>query len=84
MTDDDPTTGCDDLTRAKRRAAARGKEPFDLDAFERRHGVGRIAGTRERRAAEREYDYYVIFADVMTVDEYAHRIWHIRGFWDGP
>lgn len=61
------------LARAKADAAARGKEPFDLEKLEKlcdTSSEGRLAPLEERRA-DFEYQYYVNRPSVMTIGEFA-------------
>ena len=75
-----------DLAEEKAKAVVRGKEEFDLERFEAMYR-GRLRADerpREQRLAAREYDYYVLFADVMTIEEFAKALWNTRDSWDGP
>lgn len=70
------------LEEAKAVATTRGKEPFDLERFEEIYGMSdwrkEREGTPETRRAMREYDYYVLFEEVMTLEEYARDVWEHR------
>lgn len=65
------------LAAARAEAAARGKEPFDLDAFERLFDTTTEMGSlppRERREATYLRKYYVVHADVTTMQQLAKRL----------
>ena len=69
------------LARAKADAAARGKEPFDLDrlaALTALDALGRA--TPEERRASLEYDYYVRAKDALTLADFAAQL-DERGRW---
>jgi len=64
------------LAAAKADAAARGKEPFDLERLETMCDTsheGRVDPV-ESRQAEFERKYYVHFPDVMTLAEFAEKV----------
>jgi len=64
------------LAEAKAKAAARGKEPFDLDALEKLcdTSVDGVVEPRERRVERYERAYYVQHPSMMTIAELAARI----------
>ena len=64
------------LAAAKTDAAARGKEPFDLEKLERLCDTsreGRVDPVEDRRARFEEM-YYTWFPGVMTLAEFARRV----------
>lgn len=64
------------LARAKADAVSRGKEPFDLEKLESlcdTSNAGKMAPLDER-FAEFEREYYVVFPNVMTLEEFAKKI----------
>ena len=70
------------IEREKTEAAISGKELFDLERFEEIYGMSdwrkEREGSLETRRAMREYDYYVVFKKVMTLEEYARDVWEYR------
>jgi hypothetical protein len=63
----------DSLAKAKAEAAAKGKEPFDLEKLERlcdTSNEGRQDPIDERRA-QLEYKYYVTNPEIMTIADFA-------------
>lgn len=66
------------LEAAKREAAARGKEPFDLDRLDAIY-PGSPGGGGDRALREREYEriYYVDYAHVDTIGELAITLWQL-------
>ena len=63
------------LAEAKREAAKRGKEPFDLDKFDKIFPPDDddpwFNPTREQRLEDLEENYYVSHPEVMTLEEFA-------------
>jgi hypothetical protein len=65
------------LNRAREEAAARGKEPFDLDRLEaiwKPFSYGRFFPARETRQEEWENRYYLEHPEIMTLAEFARRM----------
>ena len=63
-----------DLEQAKREAAERGKEPFDLDKFDKIYPPAPYlwhTPTRQQRLKRLEELYYVSHPEVMTLEEFA-------------
>jgi hypothetical protein len=63
------------LANAKREAARRGKEPFDLQKLERLYDTradtdGRVDPVETRRARY-EWEYYTYDPNILTIDEFA-------------
>lgn len=64
----------DKLARAKREAAERGKQPFDLDTLEQlydTHSPGGFQQPRDERELDYEYRYYATYPETMNLAEYA-------------
>lgn len=64
------------LTNAKLDAQRRSKEPFDLEKLESlcdTSNEGRIAPV-EDRVAKFEWEYYVGFPNIMTIEEFAKKV----------
>lgn len=64
------------LASAKADAQHRNKEPFDLEKLESlcdTSSEGRMAPLDER-IAEFERKYYVVYPDIMTIEEFAKKI----------
>ncbi|HUH02888.1 MAG TPA: hypothetical protein VML75_12910 [Kofleriaceae bacterium] len=65
----------DKLAQAKREAAERGKQPFDLDKLEKLYATSTDGGgylaPRAEREREFEYRYYVDYPQTMSIAEYA-------------
>ena len=62
------------LEQAKREAAERGKEPFDLDKFDKIYPPTPYlwhTPTREQRLKRLEELYYVTHREVMSLEEFA-------------
>lgn len=67
----------DALEQAKTAATAAGKEPFDLDRFERLYDTTTESGSlpdRATRLKEWEHRYYLRHRDVMTMQQLAQRM----------
>lgn len=64
------------LAAARAEAAARGKEPFDLEKLEAMCDTSRdgVLGPPDERRAEHEWLYYMLHVDLMTLAEYAERV----------
>lgn len=66
----------DKLAQAKREAAERGKQPFDLDKLEEIFDTrvqGGFQPPRDQRERDFEYRYYVFSPDTMSLAEFAAR-----------
>jgi hypothetical protein len=64
------------LRAAKANAKARGKEPFDLARLETMCDTsreGKLAPVEER-IEEFEWKYYVVFSDILTLEEFAQKV----------
>lgn len=71
------------LAKAKAEAAARGKEPFDLGKLEAMCDTSHngILGPPDERRTEHEWLYYMRYADLMTLAEYAERVAERDRWW---
>jgi hypothetical protein len=59
-----------DLALAKFDAAVRGKEPFDRDLYDT-YGHPDESGSRASQLVQLEWQYYLQYPDVMTIQEFA-------------
>jgi hypothetical protein len=66
------------LKAAREEAAARGKEPFSAEVLAQYYTPYYLEGAEQaeivRDLARQEQLYYVTYADVMTLEEYAKRL----------
>lgn len=74
------------LAEEKHRAAQRGKEPFSLEWLEKfyfpvRYLVARTAP--EARAKALESEYYLLYGEVMTLEEFARALRRTEEFEGG-
>ncbi len=63
------------LAAAKEKQHAQGKEPFDLDALVRVYDTSSEAGhlgNRESRQRQYEVYYYLLYPEVMTLEQFAN------------